>query len=160
MPTSWPSAYAVHVILQVWFLGKADVSKVRGNPHLYKNNCGYDDERGDYLVTMRDHIAYRYEVQSVLGKGSFGQVLRVLDYKTGAVKALKIIRNKKRFHQQAREHIRHVCCQPVSQPTLCVSVCVFVCDNSSLLCLMLMHAYACTLTGSGRAEGSGAPAHP
>jgi len=36
----------------------------------------------------------------VLGKGSFGQVLKVLDYKTGSYKALKIIRNKKRFHHQ------------------------------------------------------------
>jgi hypothetical protein len=42
----------------------------------------------------------RYEVLSVLGKGSFGQVVKVLDYKTGTYKALKIIRNKKRFHNQ------------------------------------------------------------
>lgn len=39
---------------------------------------------------------------SVLGKGSFGQVLEVLDYKTGTYKALKVIRNKKRFHHQAQ----------------------------------------------------------
>eukprot|EP00882_Tetradesmus_deserticola_P009657 GHRQ01010195.1.p1 GENE.GHRQ01010195.1~~GHRQ01010195.1.p1 ORF type:complete len:476 (+),score=152.28 GHRQ01010195.1:1320-2747(+) len=96
----------------IWFLGKADVQKIKGNPHLQKTNYGYDDERGDYHVTPRDHIAYRYEVQSVLGKGSFGQVLKVLDYKTGSYKALKVIRNKKRFHHQAQvelkvlEHLR------------------------------------------------------
>jgi hypothetical protein len=44
---------------QVWFLGKADVQKVRGNPHLAKTNYGYDDERGDYVVTNHDHIGYR-----------------------------------------------------------------------------------------------------
>jgi hypothetical protein len=38
----------------------------------------------------------------VLGKGSFGQVLKVLDYQTGSYRALKIIRNKKRFHHQAQ----------------------------------------------------------
>lgn len=84
----------------MWFLGKADVQKVKGNPHLQKTNFGYDDERGDYQVVVSDHIAYRYEVQGVLGKGSFGQVLKVLDYKTGTYKALKVIRNKKRFHHQ------------------------------------------------------------
>lgn len=87
---------------QVWFLGKADVQKIKGNPHLQKTNFGYDDERGDYQAVTSDHIAYRYEVQGVLGKGSFGQVLKVLDYKTGTHKALKIIRNKKRFHHQVR----------------------------------------------------------
>lgn len=90
--------------MQVWFLGKADVQKVKGNPHLQKTNFGYDDERGDYQVVVSDHIAYRYEVQGVLGKGSFGQVLKVLDYKTGTYKALKVIRNKKRFHHQVRTH--------------------------------------------------------
>jgi hypothetical protein len=94
------------ITLQVWFLGKADVQKIRGNPHLAKTNFGYDDERGDYVVTASDHIAYRYEVQGVLGKGSFGQVLKVLDYKTGTFKALKIIRNKKRFHHQVSVCVR------------------------------------------------------
>ena len=44
---------------QVYFLGKAEVSKVRGNPHLARTNYGYDDERGDYHIVNHDHIAYR-----------------------------------------------------------------------------------------------------
>lgn len=64
-------------------------------------NYGYDDERGDYNIVMGDHLAYRYEVVDLLGKGSFGQVVRCVDHKEGGVVAVKIIRNKKRFHQQA-----------------------------------------------------------
>jgi dual specificity tyrosine-phosphorylation-regulated kinase 2/3/4 len=64
-------------------------------------NYGYDDERGDYNIVLGDHLAYRYEVVDVLGKGSFGQVVRCVDHKEGGVVAVKIIRNKKRFHQQA-----------------------------------------------------------
>ena len=64
-------------------------------------NYGYDDERGDYNIVLGDHLAYRYEVVDVLGKGSFGQVVRCVDHKNGGVVAVKIIRNKKRFHQQA-----------------------------------------------------------
>ncbi|KAK5760522.1 serine/threonine protein kinase, CMGC, dual-specificity [Elasticomyces elasticus] len=64
-------------------------------------NYGYDDERGDYTIVLGDHLAYRYEVVDLLGKGSFGQVVRCVDHKEGGVVAVKIIRNKKRFHQQA-----------------------------------------------------------
>jgi serine/threonine protein kinase len=69
-------------------------------------NFGYDDDRGDYQVVIGDHIAYRYEVLSVLGKGSFGQVLKVLDHKTQDQLALKIIRNKSRFHHQAAVEVK------------------------------------------------------
>nr|POE80962.1 dual specificity protein kinase pom1 [Quercus suber] len=65
------------------------------------NNFGYDDERGDYNIVLGDHLAYRYEVIDMLGKGSFGQVVRCIDHMAGCVVAVKIIRNKKRFHQQA-----------------------------------------------------------
>ncbi|KAF7322709.1 CMGC/DYRK/DYRK2 protein kinase [Mycena chlorophos] len=70
------------------------------------NNYGYDDERGDYLVVNRDHLAYRYEVMDTLGKGSFGQVLHCRDHCTGESVAIKIIRNKKRFHHQAIVEIK------------------------------------------------------
>ncbi|KAJ3517787.1 hypothetical protein NLJ89_g279 [Agrocybe chaxingu] len=70
------------------------------------NNYGYDDERGDYLVVNHDHLAYRYEVIDSLGKGSFGQVLHCRDYGSGESVAIKIIRNKKRFHHQALVEIK------------------------------------------------------
>ncbi|KAF8636499.1 hypothetical protein AX17_003314 [Amanita inopinata Kibby_2008] len=70
------------------------------------NNYGYDDDRGDYLVISRDHLAYRYEIIDTLGKGSFGQVLHCRDHCTGESVAIKIIRNKKRFHHQALVEIR------------------------------------------------------
>ncbi|KZS89864.1 kinase-like protein [Sistotremastrum niveocremeum HHB9708] len=70
------------------------------------NNHGYDDERGDYLVVPGDHLAYRYEIVDTLGKGSFGQVLHCRDHCTGESVAIKIIRNKKRFHHQALVEIK------------------------------------------------------
>ncbi|KAF8507320.1 hypothetical protein BU17DRAFT_78128 [Hysterangium stoloniferum] len=70
------------------------------------NNYGYDDERGDYLVIEHDHLAYRYEIIDTLGKGSFGQVLNCRDHATGTSVAIKIIRNKKRFHHQALVEIK------------------------------------------------------
>lgn len=89
---------------QVWYFG-AGAPKIRGTSAA-TNNHSYDDERGDYLVVLRDHILYRYEVMNPLGKGSFGQVVRSFDFKTNACVALKMVRNKKRFHHQALVEVK------------------------------------------------------
>lgn len=39
-----------------------------------EHNYGYDDDKGDYKIVVGDHIGYRYEVISFIGKGSFGTV--------------------------------------------------------------------------------------
>ncbi|KAK3989296.1 hypothetical protein QBC44DRAFT_308725 [Cladorrhinum sp. PSN332] len=85
----------------VYFCGTQNAKKVQGDVQSDSPNFGYDDERGDYTIVPGDHLSYRYEIIDVLGKGSFGQVVRCIDHKTGVLVAVKIIRNKKRFHQQA-----------------------------------------------------------
>ncbi|KAI2624850.1 hypothetical protein GGR54DRAFT_637751 [Hypoxylon sp. NC1633] len=85
----------------IYFCGTQNASKVVGDLNSSLPNFGFDDERGDYTIVPGDHLAYRYEIVDVLGKGSFGQVVRCIDHKTGVLVAVKIIRNKKRFHQQA-----------------------------------------------------------
>ncbi|PHH85752.1 hypothetical protein CDD83_11219 [Cordyceps sp. RAO-2017] len=85
----------------IYFCGTQNAHKVVGDVQSDAPNFGYDDERGDYTIVPGDHLAYRYEIIDVLGKGSFGQVVRCIDHKLGVLVAVKIIRNKKRFHQQA-----------------------------------------------------------
>lgn len=58
----------------IYFLG-LDAQKFEGSP-IHEFNYGYDDERGDYIVNIGDHIAYRFEIVDFLGKGSFGQALK------------------------------------------------------------------------------------
>ncbi|KAM3925360.1 dual specificity tyrosine-phosphorylation-regulated kinase 2 isoform 1-T1 [Leptodactylus fuscus] len=70
------------------------------------NNGGYDDDQGSYVQVSHDHVAYRYEVLKVIGKGSFGQVVKAYDHKLHQHVALKMVRNEKRFHRQAAEEIR------------------------------------------------------
>ena len=69
-------------------------------------NNGYDDQSGSYIKVLHDHIAYRYEILEVIGKGSFGQVIKAFDHKEEREVALKILRNKKRFHKQAPNEIK------------------------------------------------------
>jgi hypothetical protein len=83
-------------------------------------NYGYDDEKGDYQIVIKDHLNYRYEIVELLGKGSFGQVVKCRDHKPAVAPSLttkdepassnlvavKIIRNKKRFHAQAQTEVK------------------------------------------------------
>uniref|UniRef100_A0A674DKX3 dual-specificity kinase n=1 Tax=Salmo trutta TaxID=8032 RepID=A0A674DKX3_SALTR len=89
---------------EVWYLG-LDAKKMKGSPSL-PHNSGYDDESGGYLKVAHDHIGFRFEVLEVIGKGSFGQVLKCLDHKTTELVAIKVIRNKKRFHHQAMVELK------------------------------------------------------
>ena len=69
-------------------------------------NNGFDDDHGDYRVFPNDHIAYRYEIVALLGKGNFGIVLRCFDHKQRESIALKILRTHKRLTQQGTTEIR------------------------------------------------------
>lgn len=78
-------------------MGAPTAQKVQaGSQHEY--NFGYDDEKGDFKVVTNDHIGFRYEVKSFLGKGSFGTALKCLDHKTNQEIALKIVKNKKKYY--------------------------------------------------------------
>ncbi|XP_014649517.1 PREDICTED: dual specificity tyrosine-phosphorylation-regulated kinase 4 isoform X1 [Ceratotherium simum simum] len=84
---------------ELWFLG-LEAEKLHVAPERF-SKTSFDDEHGSYVKVLHDHIAYRYEVLEMIGKGSFGQVAKCLDHKNNELVALKIIRNKKRFHHQA-----------------------------------------------------------
>ena len=82
-----------------------NAKKREGVPGAQNNNL-YDNHIGSYIEVCHDHIAYRYEILKVIGKGSFGKVLKVWDHKTDSYVALKIVRHEKRFHKQAQEEIK------------------------------------------------------
>ena len=69
-------------------------------------NYGFDDENGELITRVGDHIAYRFEILATLGSGSFGQALKVYDHKEQRVSAVKVIRNKKKFGYQAAMELK------------------------------------------------------
>lgn len=70
------------------------------------SNNNFDDENGNFKLYKGDHIYYRYEILQLLGRGSFGQVCKCFDHKTKNFVAIKLIKNKRRYHHQAEIEIK------------------------------------------------------
>ncbi len=69
-------------------------------------NDGFDDENHDYIIKHGERFLDRYEIDSLIGKGSFGQVVKAFDHEDGCHVAIKIIKNKKPFLHQAQIEVR------------------------------------------------------
>ncbi|XP_034029822.1 dual specificity tyrosine-phosphorylation-regulated kinase 1B isoform X1 [Thalassophryne amazonica] len=69
-------------------------------------NDGFDDDNYDYIVKNGEKWLDRYEIDSLIGKGSFGQVVKAYDHHEQEWVAIKIIKNKKAFLNQAQIELR------------------------------------------------------
>jgi dual specificity tyrosine-phosphorylation-regulated kinase 2/3/4 len=82
----------------------AGINKLGSNSKEINN--GFDDERNDYVLIKKDHISYRYEILDIIGRGSYGQVIKVYDHKENIYLAMKIIRNLTCIIHQAKIEIQ------------------------------------------------------
>nr|KAG5708673.1 hypothetical protein BaRGS_034890 [Batillaria attramentaria] len=78
--------------------------KNKVNAHVY--NDGYDDANHDYIIKPNEKWNDRYEIDSLIGKGSFGQVVKAYDHGDQEQVAIKIIKNKKPFLNQAQIEVK------------------------------------------------------
>ncbi|XP_039757089.1 serine/threonine-protein kinase minibrain isoform X2 [Pararge aegeria] len=69
-------------------------------------NDGYDDDNHDYIIKQGEKFLDRYEISSPIGKGSFGQVVKAYDHEEQCQVAIKIIKNKKPFLNQAQIEVK------------------------------------------------------
>ncbi|GAV07082.1 hypothetical protein RvY_16964-2 [Ramazzottius varieornatus] len=69
-------------------------------------NNGYDDVNHDYVICVGERFLDRYEVHGLIGKGSFGQVVKAYDHVEQTFVAIKIIKNKKPFFMQAQVEVK------------------------------------------------------
>ena len=84
----------------IYYLAKADQKYKPTKLERLVNN-GFDDNEGYYRIVTGDQISYRFELQDVVGKGAFGQVLKCKDHKTGKLVAIKMVKNQKKYYYQA-----------------------------------------------------------
>ncbi len=80
-------------------------AKKKAKKGLITHNDGYDDENYDYIIKPGEVWCERYEVIQHLGKGSFGQVVEANDLLEKKRVAVKIVKNKTAFRNQAKIEI-------------------------------------------------------
>lgn len=88
---------------EIYYIGQKS-KKIRPNKS-GESNYGYDDIGFHYKARIGDHIAFRFEIRAILGKGSFGQVIKCIDHKNNTTVALKMIVNTKQMHEQGEREI-------------------------------------------------------
>jgi dual specificity tyrosine-phosphorylation-regulated kinase 2/3/4 len=70
-------------------------------PHVNIFDNKYDDNQGDYIIKSGDHLNYRYEIITLLGKGSYGEAVKCFDHKIKQFVCIKIIKSNPKFKSQA-----------------------------------------------------------
>lgn len=78
------------------------VPGARQSPH----SVQYCDANYDYIVRPGDMFHNRYMLEKVIGRGSFGQVVRAYDTRMKAHVAIKIIKNNSLYVEQALSEVR------------------------------------------------------
>ena len=58
------------------------------------------------IIEPNEHILYRFEIKSILGKGSFAQVVSAYDHRENRSVALKINRNTEVDHKFAESEAK------------------------------------------------------
>ncbi|KYG40590.1 hypothetical protein M433DRAFT_77682 [Acidomyces richmondensis BFW] len=82
--------------------------RVLTKPSKGVKNDGYDNEDSDYILYVNDILGSeetnhknRYLILDVLGQGTFGQVVKCQNLKTGEVVAVKVVKNKTAYFNQS-----------------------------------------------------------
>ncbi|ERL95564.1 hypothetical protein D910_12825 [Dendroctonus ponderosae] len=90
---------------------KRRAAQIQGDDTSHKKerkiyNDGFDDDNHDYIIKHGEKFLDRYEIDSPIGKGSFGQVVKAYDHVEQCNVAIKIIKNKKPFLNQAQIEVK------------------------------------------------------
>ncbi|OMJ74114.1 hypothetical protein SteCoe_27034 [Stentor coeruleus] len=83
---------------EVYYLGERAV-KVEGN---------FKDSESRYKANIGDHLSFRYEIISILGKGTFGNVYKCYDHKRNLMVAVKVMRDMQVIKDQAEIEIENL----------------------------------------------------
>ncbi|OMJ94751.1 hypothetical protein SteCoe_1930 [Stentor coeruleus] len=86
----------INIYKKIYFFG----------PNAAKQKGNFTDASGNFIVRLKDHISFRYEICEILGSGSFGQVLKCFDHKDQQNVAIKIIKSHTKFRKSGESEYK------------------------------------------------------
>lgn len=93
---------AAHGVAPVTAAQAAANTEPSSSPHSIQHH----DDKFDYIVSRGEIFNNRYNIEQVIGRGSFGQVVRALDTRDNTHVAIKIIKNNSSYVEHALKEVR------------------------------------------------------
>ncbi|KAJ2867788.1 dual specificity protein kinase yak1 [Coemansia aciculifera] len=84
--------------------------RVLTDPSEGVENDGFDNKNSDYILYVNDVIGekdgHQFLILEMLGSGTFGQVVKCQNTKTGELVAVKVIKNKPAYYKQSMMEVQ------------------------------------------------------
>ncbi|KAJ1668313.1 dual specificity protein kinase yak1 [Coemansia sp. RSA 1646] len=84
--------------------------RVLTHPSEGVKNDGFDNENSDYILYVNDIIGdkdgHQFLILEMLGSGTFGQVVKCQNTRTGEMVAVKVIKNKSAYYNQSMMEVQ------------------------------------------------------
>jgi len=96
-------------INDLYYQRKRSGAEQRQNKNSNEQIWSYDNDKHDLIINPEETWVIndkRYKIESILGKGSFGQVVKAIDSRTNEAVAIKVIKNDTQFYNQAQVEIK------------------------------------------------------
>lgn len=87
----------------VWYLPLRDDSPK--SEAMIESTISSRDNDDAIVIRRGEHVAFRFEMSTLLGEGSFGRVVRCRDHKLGREVAIKLIKRDRRYTSQVEMEI-------------------------------------------------------
>ena len=76
----------------IYFVGDKESKLDLSYEDFISNKGVFLDDKKRYRISLNDHLNYRYEILTQLGKGAYGNVVKVFDHKENEFRAIKIFK--------------------------------------------------------------------
>lgn len=86
--------------------GTAGQATANAEPSASPHSIQQNHDKFDYTVSRGEIFNNRYNIEQVIGRGSFGQVVRALDTRDNTHVAIKIIKNNSSYVEHALKEVR------------------------------------------------------